>query len=117
MLDDDAREEQEQIWEHVKTLRRRVAGRKTLVALDSDHSMQHVLRELRLYSPMVSRSSYLIVEDTHLDGVPTHPEQGAGPLAAVLEFLAEGGRRDFELDLTRESTAMTFNPGGWLRRK
>jgi hypothetical protein len=25
-LDDDTREEQEQIWEHVKTLRRRVAS-------------------------------------------------------------------------------------------
>jgi hypothetical protein len=25
-LDDDTREEQEQIWEHVKTLRRRVAA-------------------------------------------------------------------------------------------
>jgi cephalosporin hydroxylase len=101
----------------VSAIRRRVAGRKVIVALDSDHAMQHVLNELRLYSPMVSRGSYLIVEDTHLDGAETHPEQGPGPLAAVLEFLREGGEREFEQDLSREGLGMTFNPGGWLRRK
>jgi cephalosporin hydroxylase len=101
----------------VSRIRRRVGGRKTIVALDSDHSMRHVRNELRLYSPLVSRGSYLIVEDTHLDGAGTHPEQGPGPLAAVLEFLRQGGERDFEQDVGRESMAMTFNPGGWLRRK
>jgi hypothetical protein len=35
----------------------------------------------------------------------------------VLEFLEQGGRADFEQDVGRESMAMTFNPGGWLRRK
>jgi cephalosporin hydroxylase len=66
---------------------------------------------------MVSRGSYLVVEDTHLDGVPTSPESGPGPHAAVEQFLREGGRADFEIDLSRENMIMTFNPGGWLRRK
>jgi cephalosporin hydroxylase len=92
-------------------------GRKVLVTLDSDHSMKRVLEELPMYAPLVSRGSYLIVEDTHLDGVPTHPEQGAGPMAAVRQFLSENAGRDFTQDLSREAMLMTFNPGGWLRRK
>jgi cephalosporin hydroxylase len=100
----------------VSEIARRVRGRKTLVTLDSDHAMRHVLRELRMYSPMVSRGSYLIVEDGHMDGVPTYPDSGPGPVAATLEFLKQGGAKEFEQDLTRESMGMTFNPGGWLRR-
>jgi cephalosporin hydroxylase len=38
-------------------------------------------------------------------------------MAAVLEFLKEGGNQDFQQDLSREAMVMTFNPGGWLRRK
>ena len=92
-------------------------GKKTLIALDSDHRMAHGLKELSLYSPMVSRGSYLIVEDTHMDGVPTAPSFGPGPMAAVRKFLEEGGDKLFEQDVTREAYIMTFNPGGWLRRK
>jgi cephalosporin hydroxylase len=101
----------------VSQIARRAKGRKTIVTLDSNHVMLHVLRELRAYSPMVNRGSYLIVEDTHLDGIPTHPEEGAGPMAATLRFLREGGSQNFEQDLGREAMVMTFNPGGWLRRK
>ena len=101
----------------VSRIAERVKGRKTLVTLDSDHSMTHVLRELRMYSPLVSSGSYLVVEDTHLDGVPTQPSFGPGPTAALRRFLAEGGSRDFEPDSTREALVMTFNPGGWLRHK
>ncbi len=93
----------------------RVKNGRTLVNLDSDHSMQHVLAELRAYAPMVSPGSYMAVEDTHLDGVPTHPEQGPGPMAAVRQFLSEN--HDFEQDFTREAMVMTSYPGGWLRRK
>jgi len=92
-------------------------GMRTIVNLDSDHSMNHVLNELRLYAPLVSEGSYIAVEDTHLDGVPTHPEQGPGPMAAVRRFLAEGGSREFEQDFSREAMVMTSYPGGFLRRK
>jgi cephalosporin hydroxylase len=94
-----------------------VKGHKTVVTLDSDHSMNHVLNELHAYAPMISRGSYLVVEDTHMDGVPTQPDFGPGPLAAVQKFLSGGGSADFEQDVSREALIMTFNPGGWLRRK
>ncbi|MDP2999402.1 MAG: CmcI family methyltransferase [Bryobacterales bacterium] len=94
-----------------------VRNAKTLVTLDSDHSARHVLNELKSYAPMVSPGSYLIVEDTHIDAVPTHPEQGPGPMAAVEQFLKTDLGKQFERDDSREAMVMTFNPGGWLRRK
>ena len=94
-----------------------VKGKKVLVTLDSDHRMPHVLRELQLYSPLVSPGSYIVVEDTHFDSVPVYPDFGPGPMAAVNAFLAQGGSDLFEQDVSREAMVMTFNPGGWLRRK
>ena len=58
-----------------------------------------------------------MVEDTHIDGVPTAPEFGPGPLVAVRKFLEEGGAQRFTQDLIGEAYIMTFNPGGWLLRK
>ena len=92
-------------------------GKKVMVTLDSDHSASHVLKELRAYSPLVQKGGYIIVQDTHIDGVPTNIGQGPGPMAAVREFLASREGADFEPDTAREAFIMTFNPGGWLRRK
>lgn len=94
-----------------------VKNSRVIVNLDSDHRRDHVLEELHLYAPLVSVGSYIAVEDTHLDGVPTHPELGPGPLAAVRQFLREEQGKNFEQDFTREATVMTSYPGGWLRRK
>lgn len=95
----------------------RTRNSRVIVNLDSDHSMRHVLDELRLYAPLVKPGGYIAVEDTHLDGVPTHPDQGPGPMAAVRQFLAEPAGADFEQDFTREAMVMTSYPGGWLRRR
>jgi cephalosporin hydroxylase len=103
--------------EMVSRIAGRVKGRNTIVILDSDHAMQHVLQELRMYSPLVSRGSYLVVEATYLDGVPAQPGSGPGPYEAVRRFLEEGGSKQFDKDLSREMMVLTFNPGGWLRRK
>lgn len=103
--------------EIVARIAARVRGRKTLITLDSDHAAPHVLRELRMYSSLVSRGSYIVVEDTEMDGVPTYPESFPGPLAAVTQFLAEGGDKEFAPDASREQMGITYNPGGWLRRK
>jgi cephalosporin hydroxylase len=85
-----------------------------LVILDSGHDRSHVLTELRTYADFVSIGSYLIVEDTNLNGNPVLPNFGPGPREAVEEFLAE--RNDYVADREREKFLMTFNPGGYLRR-
>lgn len=88
-------------------------GERVLVALDSDHSTAHVLKELRLYSDLVSIGSYVIVEDTELNGHPL-PSPQSGPWEAVDEFLRVDSR--FAPDRGREKFGMTFNPRGYLKR-
>ncbi len=86
-----------------------------MVILDSDHSKAHVLDEMRLYGDLVTAGSYMIVEDTNLNGHPVHPGHGPGPMEAVEEFLRETD--DFVVDETREKFKLTFNPKGYLRKK
>ena len=89
-------------------------GEKVMVVLDSDHHGDHVSRELRLYSGLVTPGCYLIVEDTHFNGNPILPNFGPGPMEAVRGFLA--GNANFEVDRSREKFLMTFNPSGYIRR-
>jgi cephalosporin hydroxylase len=99
----------------VERLARRASDAETvLVVLDSDHSHDHVLAELRAYAPLVTPDSYLVVEDTNVNGHPVYEEFGPGPMEAVQDFLKENDK--FAVDVTREKFLLTFNPGGWLKK-
>jgi cephalosporin hydroxylase len=87
---------------------------RVLVILDSDHEKEHVLQELRIYGEFVSKGSYIIVEDTNINGHPVDPTFGPGPREAVQQFLKENG--NFEVDKTREKYYLSFNVGGYLKR-
>jgi cephalosporin hydroxylase len=91
-----------------------------LVALDSNHTHDHVLKELQLYSPLVSRGSYLVVFDTIIEDFPAgyfrdRPwDKGNNPRTAVAKFLAANPR--FEEDRDLESKLLiTAAPGGYLK--
>lgn len=89
-------------------------GEKVLVILDSDHKQPHVARELELYSHLVTPGSYLIVEDTNINGHPVDQKYGPGPYEAVENFLKSDRR--FIIDKSREKLLFTFNPNGYLKR-
>jgi cephalosporin hydroxylase len=85
-----------------------------LVILDSDHSACHVSAEIEAYAPFVTPGSYLIVEDTNINGHPVYKSFGPGPMEAVKAFLDRSD--DFSIDRSRQKFGLTFNPNGYLKR-
>ena len=100
----------------LRQVRRRARGKSAvLVILDSGHGKDHVLAELHAYAPFVTPGSYLVVEDTNLNGHPVLSDHGPGPAEAVAEFLARNDA--FIKDESREKFLLTFNPGGYLENQ
>jgi cephalosporin hydroxylase len=98
----------EQIAKRVKA----VKNATVLVTLDSLHTKEHVARELELYAPLVTKGSYLVVQDTWYDTFGMGNKNG--PLVAVQEFLKS--HPEFETDRERERYLVTFYPFGYLKR-
>jgi cephalosporin hydroxylase len=97
-------------------------ARKTMVCLDSLHTHEHVLEELRIYSTLVTPGSYLVVFDTCIEHMPADffPDRpwgpGNNPYTAVQAFLKE--TTDFEVDnAIPDKLLITTARGGFLRRK
>ena len=89
---------------------------KVMVVLDSDHRTENVLKEMQIYSNIVTPGCYMIVMDSNIGGNPVNlPEIGPGPMKAIEAFLKLDDR--FEIDITKEKFFFTFCPSGFLRRK
>lgn len=92
-----------------------------LVSLDSNHTHEHVLQELELYAPFVTKNSYIVVFDTIVeempnDYLPGRPwKQGNNPKTAVWEFLKT--HREFEIDKNIDNKLLiSVGPDGYLKR-
>jgi cephalosporin hydroxylase len=95
-------------------------GERVMVVLDSNHTRDHVLRELELYAPLVTSGSYLAVADGNMDmlnDVPGGKQEWVqdNPRVAVRDFLAR--HPEFELDPEPTRLATTYWPDGFLKRK
>ena len=91
-----------------------------MVVLDSMHTHDHVLRELQLYSPLVTKGSYLVVFDTAIEDMPDDffPDRpwgkGNNPKTAVWEFVKTNDR--FVVDKEIENKLLiTVAPDGYLK--
>ena len=92
-----------------------------LVLLDSNHTHDHVLSELRAYAKLVSRGSYCVVFDSVIEDLPNESQgdrpwgTGNSPKTAVWEFLKDN--TDFEIDKEIEDKLLiTAAPDGYLKK-
>ncbi len=103
------------IAERIRHLKNEFPG-KIFAILDSDHSMDHVLNEMKLLRPILSAGDYLIVEDSMLNGHPNLPAWGPGPYEAI-EAYEDEFPNDYTHDVARENKfGWTFAPYGFLIR-
>lgn len=96
-------------------------ARRPMVVLDSNHTHDHVLRELELYSPLVAKDCYLVVFDTLIEDMPAGSfpdrpwDRGDNPRTAVEAFLKTTDQ--FEVDSAMDAKLqISVAPGGYLKR-
>ncbi|HAU28751.1 MAG TPA: cephalosporin hydroxylase [Rhodospirillaceae bacterium] len=106
---------------------------RVLVCLDSNHTHDHVLAELRAYAPLVTKDSYCLTFDSIVEDMPeglySNRPWGIGnnPKTAIRAYLAEiesqkltgvdGQPLRFENDQAMEDKLMmTVAPEGYLKR-
>jgi len=87
----------------------KVAGKKVMVVLDSDHRYNHVRRELRLYGRIVPPGQFLVVEDSYMRDAPMK-----GPGHAVQWYLKTTDK--FKMEHPEEKYFVAVTRDGWLRR-
>jgi cephalosporin hydroxylase len=95
--------------------------KRILVILDSNHTHEHVLAELKAYAPLTSMGSYCVVFDTIIEDLPedAFPDRpwgkGNNPKTAVWEYLKN--HPEFEIDKTiQHKLLITVAPDGYLKR-
>jgi cephalosporin hydroxylase len=96
--------------------------KRIMVCLDSNHTHEHVLNELKLYAPFTSKGSYCVVFDTIVEDMPADWDWGTrpwgknnNPKTAVWEYLKQN--KDFEIDRTIQNKLLiTVAPDGFLKK-
>lgn len=95
--------------------------KKILVCLDSNHTHEHVLAELKAYASLVSVDSYCVVFDTIVEDMPedAFPDRpwgkGNNPKTAVKEYLVTDSRFEIDEEL-QNKLLISVAPNGFLRR-
>ena len=96
-------------------------SQRVLVCLDSNHTHDHVLAELKAYAPLTSVGSYCVVFDTVVEDMPAgmFPDRfwgpGNNPKTAVWEYLKT--HLEFEVDQSiQRKLLITAAPDGYLKR-
>jgi cephalosporin hydroxylase len=91
-----------------------VGSGNAVVVLGARTDRAATARQFEAYADLVGVGSYVVVTDTVVNGRPVWPSFGPGPFEAVKQILNFHG--EFVADPDMEKYALTFNPGGFLRR-
>ena len=96
-------------------------NKKVMVILDSDHTHDHVYKELELYSKIIKKNQYLICGDTIIAYQPkakSRPREWTtkkNPLSALKLFLKKN--KNFKNDSSiQDKLLLTNMPHGWLKK-
>ncbi len=95
-------------------------GMTVMVCLDSNHTHDHVLEELKLYAPLVTLGSYCVVFDTIVEDMPKgmydRPwDIGNNPKTAVFEYLKTDD--SFEINKQIDNKLLiSVAPSGYLKK-
>jgi cephalosporin hydroxylase len=94
---------------------------RIMVCLDSNHTHEHVLAELKAYAPLVSIGSYCVVFDTAIEDAPVDffPNRswgpGNNPKTAVWEYLKS--HPEFSIDKSIDHKLLiSVAPDGYLKK-
>ncbi len=106
--------------EVINTVKKMIKGaNKVMVILDSNHSKEHVAKELELYNELVTPGSYLVAMDGAQafvwdipNGKPEWKEDN--PLKAIEKFIKSNPQ--FIIDPYHNRLKVTSNPKGFLRK-
>lgn len=114
----------EKIVDQVKALVK--PDETVLVILDSNHTKQHVLRELNVYSSLVTKGSYIVATDGSMKDLHDVPRGNSewiwdNPVAAALEFAAENPefvieQPEWAFNESELTDVITHWPGAYLKR-
>jgi len=96
--------------------------KKIIVVLDSNHTHDHVLKELESYSQFVKKGCYLIVFDTIIEDIPQKIAKmskrpwgkGNSPRSAVNEFLKKNSRFVIDTKID-DKLQISVAPNGYLK--
>ena len=94
--------------------------KRIMVVLDSNHTHEHVLSELEIYSKFVSKDCFLLVLDTVIDDLKVDSTRpwgpGSSPKSAVKEFMLKTSE-DFINEQSYENRALlSVAPYGYWRK-
>jgi len=113
-----------EVLDHVRSLIK--PGESVLVILDSNHTRQHVLDEMRSYCDLVTKGSYLVATDGIMKDFSDVPRGNPewiwdNPNRAAQEFAAETPQFLLEqppwpFNESKLTENVTHWPGAWLRR-
>lgn len=93
-----------------------------ILVLDSNHTHEHVLRELEMLSNLVSIGGYIVLPDTVIEDFPrgyyseTRPwDVGNNPKTALLKFMEKNDKFKIDNHFSVKA-AISESPSGYIRK-